>query len=236
MSQALWPRVAQWVVALTLPLVLLATNVRIVTGPWFVRWEYGKEGFPVDPYGFSMEERTRLAEVCVRFLAQGADISLLEDLRLPSGARAFNERELSHMEDVQVVYNGLMVVGFAVALVLLGGSLALYAPERTRWRVPRAYAYGGGITLGLLVGVGLLMLFGWETFFTGFHRIFFEGDSWLFSYSDTLIRLFPPRFWMDVAIAIVGLIAVEAGLIGVAGWLSARGSMKRVRGGTDELS
>ena len=28
-------------------------------------------------------------------------------------------------------------------------------------------------------------------------QIFFKGDSWLFYYSDTLIRLFPIRFWQD---------------------------------------
>jgi uncharacterized membrane protein len=41
--------------------------------------------------------------------------------------------------------------------------------------------------------------------FTGFHSIFFEGDSWLFFYSDTLIRLFPLRFWRDVFIALAVL-------------------------------
>ena len=44
-----------------------------------------------------------------------------------------------------------------------------------------------------------------DALFTEFHRIFFEGDTWLFLYSDSLIRLFPERFWQDVFLAIGGL-------------------------------
>ena len=53
--------------------------------------------------------------------------------------------------------------------------------------------------------IGVLILFwviNFKQLFTSFHRIFFEGDSWLFLFSDTLIRLFPMRFWQDVFIMI----------------------------------
>ena len=40
----------------------------------------------------------------------------------------------------------------------------------------------------------------------------------MFEYSDTLIRLFPMRFWMDVAVVIVGLLIVEAIVVGGVGW------------------
>jgi integral membrane protein (TIGR01906 family) len=57
---------------------------------------------------------------------------------------------------------------------------------------------GLAAALGLVAGVGILLnpnVF-WQ-FFTLFHQVFFTGDSWLFYYSDTLIRLFPIRFWQD---------------------------------------
>ena len=67
-------------------------------------------------------------------------------------------------------------------------------------------------------------------FFTTFHRIFFAGESWIFPYSDTLIRLFPMRFWADVATVIAALLVVEAIVAGAAGWLW----MRRVgHGGPD---
>ncbi len=48
-------------------------------------------------------------------------------------------------------------------------------------------------------------------FFTLFHQVFFEGDSWLFLYSDTLIRLFPIRFWQDAVLA-AAVISLGGGL------------------------
>jgi integral membrane protein (TIGR01906 family) len=57
---------------------------------------------------------------------------------------------------------------------------------------------GLATVLGLIAGIGITIspdVF--EQFFIFFHSIFFKGDSWLFYYSDTLIRLFPIRFWED---------------------------------------
>jgi integral membrane protein (TIGR01906 family) len=219
MNRTLWPRLIQVLIVLALPVFLLVADLRIVTGHWFVRWEYGKADFPPDPFGLSAAERTHLAEVCVDYLATNASISLLEELRLPEGGPAFNARELRHMADVQVVYTGLTVAGIVAALVLVGGTALLRASSRSRSRAPTALLRGSLLTLGLLGAVGAYMVLSWGQFFTTFHRIFFQGDSWTFPYSDTLIRLFPMPFWIDVAVVVVGLLVVEALAIGVLGWL-----------------
>jgi integral membrane protein (TIGR01906 family) len=83
---------------------------------------------------------------------------------------------------------------------------------------------GGWLMIGLAVTIGLIVVIGividpnvfWN-FFAGFHSLFFEGDSWLFLYSDTLIRLFPIRFWQDAfllaaVIALGGGVALALGL------------------------
>jgi len=219
MSRTPWPRLIQWLLTLALPVFLLVTNTRIATGHWFVHWEYEKAGFPPDPYGLSTAERIPLAETCVDYLATGADISLLADLQLPDGQPAFNQRELRHMFDVQAVYGHLMTARTVAALALAGGIAALLASGRARRYVPAALLRGSILTLGLLGAVGAYMALSWAEFFTAFHRIFFEGETWLFDYSDTLIRLFPMRFWIDVAIVIVGLLIVEAVAIGSGAWI-----------------
>lgn len=212
------PCLIQWLLVLALPVLLLMADLRIVTGRWFVQWEYGKADFPPDPFGLSIEERTHLAEVCVDYLATNADRSLLANLRLPNGKVAFNARELHHMADVQAVYSRMMVAGIVAALVLVGGMTTLLAPRGARKRAGAALLSGSLLTLGLLGAVGAVMMLSWGEFFTAFHRIFFEGDSWTFPYSDTLIRLFPMRFWLDVAGVIVGLLAIETFVIGTVGW------------------
>jgi integral membrane protein (TIGR01906 family) len=218
MNEKTWPRLIQALLVLIVPVLLVTANLRIVTGHWFVRWEYGKAGFPPDPFGLSTAERTSLAETCVDYLATNADISLLADLRLPGGDPAFNARELQHMADVQGVFHALMLTGIVAALLFLGSTLLLLRGHARR-RIPAALLSGGLLTLGLLAGVGATMVLRWNEFFTAFHRIFFEGESWIFPYSDTLIRLFPTRFWMDVGAVIVGLLAIQAAAVSAAGWI-----------------
>ena len=217
-----WPYLIQWLLVLILPAGLVVFNIWTVTTSWFVRWEYGKAGFPEDPYGFSLAERTRLAEVCVEYLATGADISLLADQRLSDGEVAFNERELQHMADVQFVYRRTLVAGAIIAMVWIGGVIALLASGDTRGRAADALLGGGLLTLGLLVAIGGFMALSWWEFFTAFHRVFFEEGTWVFLRSDTLIRLFPERFWMDVALLVVGLLIAEATVSAALGWGSRR--------------
>jgi integral membrane protein (TIGR01906 family) len=50
----------------------------------------------------------------------------------------------------------------------------------------------------------------WDTFFTAFHQLFFAGGTWVFAYSDTLIRLFPEQFWFDAALTVGGLTLLGA--------------------------
>jgi integral membrane protein (TIGR01906 family) len=74
-----------------------------------------------------------------------------------------------------------------------------------------------------MVVIGVLAYTSFDWFFVLFHRVFFQGDSWLFAYSDTLIQLFPVQFWMD-ATAGMAVLAVAASVLlgGVAYVLSRR--------------
>jgi integral membrane protein (TIGR01906 family) len=62
-----------------------------------------------------------------------------------------------------------------------------------------------------LLAIGLIVAF--PVVFVGFHRVFFEGDTWLFLYSDTLIRLFPERFWQDAFLFIAVATLAEAAIL-----------------------
>jgi len=128
----LYPRMAHGLVVLALPLALLALALRITTDHWLVHWEYGKAGFPPDPYGLTTQERIHLAEVCVDYLITDAGIDLLADLELEGGP-AFNQRELQHMVDVKVVLGRLLASGVVAGVLVLGGTASLAARRASRF-------------------------------------------------------------------------------------------------------
>lgn len=217
------PSFLSWFVAILIPLALLGLGLRALLTHTFLQIEYNMPYFPPDEYGFSKEDRLKWAPYAVDYLVNRADISYLGDLKFDDGSSLYNERELSHMEDVKQVTQGALNVWYiSLALLVLlgiwsgrGGWMQAYLQGLRR---------GGWLMVGLAGAIGLIVIIGilinpnvfWN-FFAGFHAIFFEGDSWVFLYSDTLIRLFPIRFWQDAflwaaVIALGGGFALGLGL------------------------
>jgi integral membrane protein (TIGR01906 family) len=123
------------------------------------------------------------------------------------------------MDDVQRVYRGVGVAGIIAAAVWLGAAAALLVLDRSRMGLARALVSGSAVTLAILVALGVYMALDWTSFFTSFHNLFLASGSWTFEWSDTLIRLFPIQFWIDIATLIVGLVVGGAILLGALGWV-----------------
>lgn len=204
--------VASWIVAVLIPLALIGLGVRMMLTSVYLHFEYNRPDFPPDQYGFTTEDRERWGLDGVNYLLNGADISYLGDLKFPDASSLFNERELSHMHDVKIVTQGFLRIWYLDLLILIGMGLWSWG---ARWFAAyrRGLRRGGWLTLVLAVTVGLIGTVGasgsgdvfWQ-FFTDFHGLFFQGQSWLFAFSDTLIRLYPLKFWEDTVLYI-GLVA-----------------------------
>jgi integral membrane protein (TIGR01906 family) len=114
------------------------------------------------------------------------------------------------MLDVKVLIQQVTWVWYLLLLALLG--LGIWARVGRWWTSYRqGLARGGWITVGLVVVLVVVTVLSFGPLFVFFHRVFFEGDTWLFDYSTTLIRLFPMRFWQDAFIA-VGVLTLAGGL------------------------
>jgi integral membrane protein (TIGR01906 family) len=202
----------RWLVVLSIPIVLIGTALRLILLPQYLQIEYRMLHFPADPYGFSTADRLHWAPLAWAYLVDPGDGASLAVLTFGDGSPLFNDREVSHMADVKAI------VQMALA-AWIGGLALLAAAAVFFWRVGRLAEYrqgvrdGGWLTIGLAGFIGIIVALGmvaspaifWE-FFTVFHSLFFEGESWLFAYSDTLIRLFPIRFWQDTFLAAALLI------------------------------
>ncbi|MBS1248818.1 MAG: hypothetical protein MAG431_00380 [Chloroflexi bacterium] len=193
-------KVTNILTTLAVPVVLSLVIVRLLLTPAFLQLEYRMPYFPPDTYGFDQDERLHFAELSRQYLLNDAGIDFLGNLTFPDGDALFEERELSHMEDVKAVLEGVLLAFWVGAAVL--ALSALWAWRRGGWQpYTDALSRGGWLTVGLLLTILVFTFLSFDALFVAFHRVFFEGDTWLFKYSDTLIRLFPIRFWQDVFIA-----------------------------------
>lgn len=190
------------VVILTI-LVVVLSSVRLLMTPAFPKIEYRMPGFPEDRFGFTRADRLILSVSAINYLFNDESpewLNLVDEIAFLDEAPLYNYRELSHMEDVKVlVSQGLTL--WRIALILF--VIILLWAWRSNWVSiwAQMVSWGGIITIFLMLFLGIGIAFGFDSLFTQFHHLFFEGDTWLFYTSDTLIRLFPMRFWRDGFIA-----------------------------------
>lgn len=218
-----FPPALSWLVSALTPIFLLGLGVRALLTPVFLQIEYNMPYFPPDGFGLTKEDRLRWAPYAVEYLVNNEDISYLSHLSFDDGYPLYNGRELSHMADVKRVTQSALRAWYAAiaALILLGvwswfgeGKQIFVKGLRRGGQWMIGFAAALGVIVGISLFVDIQMFLG---FFTLFHELFFEGGSWVFYWSDTLIRLFPPRFWQDAflwasVIALGGGFALAFGL------------------------
>ena len=198
---------------LALPVVFTLVNVRLLMTPLFPEIEYRLPGFPDDPYGFTRAQRLYWSRRSIDFIQGYERAGRIEAWKFPddgispAGTTApgdscpfyggdygprdctyfYHDREVKHMLDVRVVVRAALTVLAAAGLLTV-------------------------VAVGLLLYIAL----NFNTLFVQFHQIFFEGGTWTFLWSDSLIRLFPVKLWQDAFTFIGAACLLEAG--GVAAW------------------
>lgn len=198
--------------AIALPFLLAVGAVRLLIAwdtPSYPAFEYGR--IAPDPFGFTTEERLDLATATLEYLRRPEPanevIYLLEELRLPGTDQPlYNEREIGHMLDVKVVADAFTRVMWVLAVVVVGGLIFLFTQPATRPEGAKALLHGGLLTVIIVLAVMIFIGAAWGVAFTLFHDLFFPPGTWTFSYSDSLIRLFPEQFWFDFGLIWTGSI------------------------------
>ncbi len=219
--------VAAVAVAVVTPGILIVNGLRVSAHDWIVTVEYGREGFPADRYGLARDDRTALALTGLAAIRPGTEgVELLRRATLPDGSPAFTEREVAHMDDVRSVFARLLRAQLVAVVLVLALTAGLWR-SRGRWVVPAGLLAGSLVTLAIAALAIPVVLLGFDGFFERLHGVFFEGDSWRFPTSDTLIRLYPDRFWEDVSQIVAALTLLQAVVLAPLAWLWLRRSRAR---------
>ncbi|MDR1704380.1 MAG: TIGR01906 family membrane protein [Clostridiales bacterium] len=196
---------------LALVVFLLLQSVQIpALGLWFYRQEFDKNGTYA---AMGMEENAldAVARGMINYL-NGSDETLSDDVAVVRGTERlfFNEKEISHMIDVELLFAwGLTIKN--IALFALLASLVYFilthlllksCSLRTMFGWWRGFSAG---TLALLAALGIIIALNFQRAFTIFHEIFFNNDLWLLNpRTDLLINMLPNQFFQDIAVFIGG--------------------------------
>ena len=161
-------------VTLFVPVALIGLGLRVLLTPLFLQVEYNMPYFPPDEFGFTKADRLKWAPYALNYLTNSADISYLGDLKFDDGKPLYNERELSHMNDVKRVTQGALKAWYIslAALVLLGIWAWIGKWEqayrlglmRGGWlMVLLAIAIGAIALIGISINPDISKLVGWES-------------------------------------------------------------------------
>jgi len=213
--------VISWLITVVVPFFLIMTAIRLLLNPALLKFEYNSPNFPPDTYGFTTQDRLKWGGLTLDYLLNTSDISFLADLKFSDGTPIYNDRELSHMHDVKTLIQHMITAWYILIGVLLAVGVWAWLGHwmATFWQ---GISRGGWLTIALIAVILVFVFTSFESLFTDFHEIFFTGNSWIFLYSDTLIRLFPLPFWQDAFTFMGGFTIIGALLFGYGGHKLAR--------------
>ena len=208
----------QVTLVILMPVVLILGAVRLLATDQYLAVEYNRPDFPPDGFGFDYADRLNFASATVRYMRDGLGLNTLAELRW-NNQPLYNERELIHMHDVQNVFQATSLVWMLALNLGLLAAFALGWRRENRPALATGLKRGGLLTVGLVGGVGLLAVTGWQLWFDTFHRLFFAPGTWTFNASEALIRLVPEKFWFDTALSLAGLSLAGGLVVALIGWL-----------------
>jgi integral membrane protein (TIGR01906 family) len=206
-----------WVIIVLMPFFIILTPLYIFMTEGFAQFEYSQPGFPPSER-FTADARYYNSIQTIRYVWGQISLTDLNNLGV------YNTREIKHLVDVQNVARGALTFHAISGLLLLLALAVLARSPSTRIHAARALLTGAAATLVVIAAIGIFSVVAFDQFFVLFHHVFFEGDSWLFNYTDSLIQFYPEPFWEAASYGFALFVAAASLVIGLVGWSWQRSS------------
>jgi integral membrane protein (TIGR01906 family) len=178
------------------PLWIIGISTRIVFNPWFIDFEYSKKDFPKDRWGLDDGYRKFLAKLGLEAVLSKEGLEEFAKAKLPDGRKAFRKKEIDHMKDVNKFLKFFFPVSYLSFLVW---SVGFFLSKKKS-----SYLIFSGIwTMVFILTSGLLIVSFYDKVFAFFHDTVFGEFTWRFRDNDTLLRIYPMKFWYDGTIVVI---------------------------------
>lgn len=151
--------------------------------------------------GFTFNELEEIHQRMLLYLQGKTDTPQIE----MKGKPLYRQRELSHLEDVRVLF----ARGFALYYIFAAGSAGmavLYFLKRGKIPFRICLLVSGLMWGALLAAFFLIIRFDFMKGFDAFHNIFFAEGTWLFDENtEVLVRIYEESFFQQMALGIAFL-------------------------------
>lgn len=203
---------------LLLPLLIIGTSLRgLVTDRDFMLRGF-REYDVAATTGLDDAQLQRIADAFVAYFQAPPGQIQMQVTAFGHARPLFNDRELAHMEDVQALIQFFLRMQLIAAAVVAVRLVFVVAFDRAPGPLARDMLLSTGLILVLVILVAVLSWIDFDALWTRFHQIAFRNDLWLLDPTqDYLIMLFPEPFWLAATIRMATSVALQTGLVAIAG-------------------
>jgi integral membrane protein (TIGR01906 family) len=209
----------RWLFILCLPLLLVTASFRIPANmPYMYYYLFQKYDVGITT-GFDDATLQYIASGLVRYYNSNEEYINLTVTRDGQPFQVFNEREIVHLKDVKGLFRlDLWVFLGTAAFALSYVVFSVLRGQENRRRLARALVISSGLTLGLMIILGIGILLDFDELLLRFHLLSFANDFWLLDPThDYLIMLVTGGFMYDATLIVAGATAIGAAVLGGAG-------------------
>jgi integral membrane protein (TIGR01906 family) len=130
----------------------------------------------------------------------------------------FNQDEILHFRDVKNLFrfDYAVLLGTFLYCLIFGLVSIFWDKVRNRKNLAVATIWSGGITLALMLLLGIGTLLNFDQLFYDLHLLIFTNNFW--SAQGNMLLLFPDGFWYDTVIGLLIVIAVMTIILGGLSW------------------
>lgn len=206
----------RWLFILCLPLLLVTASLRIPANVPYMYYYFFQKYEVGTTTGFDNTTLKSIASGLVRYFNSNEEYINLTVTRDGQPFQVFNEREIIHLKDVKGLFQlDLWVFLGTAAFALFYVVFNLWRGQESRRKLARALVIGGGLTLGIMIILGIGILLDFDELLLRFHLLSFANDFWLLDPAhDYLIMLVTGGFMYDATLTVAGATVTGAVVLG----------------------
>jgi integral membrane protein (TIGR01906 family) len=211
--------IGQWLFILCLPFLLFSASLAwAVNSHWLYNYGFEKYSVAQSPELTEFDLEQIADELIEYFNSDEEYISIIVSYG-DSSFDLFTPEETIHFKDVKgLIWLDYWILGGTLFYILAYAVVCLLWQRRRHWtRLAWALVGGSGLTVLLMLMLGLAALISFDALFWQFHHLFFTNEYW---YAEGyMLKLFTDPFFYDtVLFCALGCGVVALILGGLGGW------------------